>query len=76
MNAIEVLAHKSCMVKFAVIAASRPEAEQAIEDKLRSDKELVWIDDPDGINADCIWNNNIWRPRRRFAIGRDDGGQK
>ena len=63
---IEVLAHKTSTTKFAVKATTRKEAEQAIADKLRSDKELVWADDPDGINVDCIWGNDVWRPRRRF----------
>ena len=68
MAIIEVLAHKGSTAKFTVTAGTRKEAEQAIADKLRSDTELVWTDDPDGVNIDCIWGNDVWRPRRRFLI--------
>jgi hypothetical protein len=72
---IVVKAHKRCSVTFAITAASRLEAEAAIAEKLRSDKELVWEDDPEGINVDVIWGNNIWRPRRRFLLIDDESRQ-
>jgi hypothetical protein len=68
MAIIEVLAHKGSTAKFTVAAGTRKEAEQAIADKLRSDTELIWTDDPDGVNVDCIWGNDVWRPRKRFVI--------
>jgi hypothetical protein len=66
MATIKVLAHKSSTTEFTITAASRPEAEEAIADRLRSTEEIIWLDDPEGINVDVIWDNNIWRPRRRF----------
>jgi hypothetical protein len=73
MAEIEVLAHKTSTAKFTITADSRPEAEKAIAERLRSNKELVWTDDSERINVDCIWSNNIWRPRRRFSASNDGG---
>ena len=68
MAEIEVRAHKGCSLKFTITAgATRKETEGAIAEKLRSDKELVWEDDPEGINVACISGNEIWRPRRQFS---------
>ena len=49
MKTIEVIASKKSTTKFTITAATRPEAEQAIAEKLRSDKELVWENDPQGM---------------------------
>jgi hypothetical protein len=71
MATIKVLAHKSSTAPFEVTADSRKEAEQAIAERLLPDKELVWNDDPEGINVVCIMGNEIWRPRRRFFLTND-----
>jgi hypothetical protein len=68
MALIEVLAHKGSTAKFTVTADNRKEAEDAIAEKLRSGEGIIWTDDTTGINVDCIWDNNIWRPRRRFFL--------
>ena len=67
MKTVEVMARKGLCAKFTITAgATRKETEDAIAEKLRSDTEIVWIDDGDGVNVACISENEIWRPRRRF----------
>jgi hypothetical protein len=66
MDEIEVIAHKSSMAKFKVKARTREEAEKAIHDKLRSNKELIWKDYDTGINVVCFYDDIVWRTRRRF----------
>ena len=66
---VEVLAHKSCTTTFIITVDAknhRANAEAAIEEKLRSDKGLVWVDFESGINVLCFYGDNIWRPRKRF----------
>jgi hypothetical protein len=75
VKTIEVIASKKSTTKFTITAASRPEAEQAIADRLRSDKELIWEDSPEGINAACISGSDVWRPRRRFFHNEDNGSE-
>jgi len=65
MPTIKVLAHKGSTAAFEVAATTRPEAEEAIAAKLR--EELIWTDDPEGVNVDVIWDNKLWRPRKRFS---------
>jgi hypothetical protein len=66
MATYEVRAQKQCNANFTITADSRKEAEDAIAEKLRPNAELVWTDDPKGVNAVCISQNEIWRIRRRF----------
>jgi hypothetical protein len=73
MGNIEVRAHKGSSTKFTVPNGTRREIESAIADKFRSDKELVWEDDPEGISVAVI-GNIPWRPRRRFFLT-DDGSR-
>jgi hypothetical protein len=75
MPTIKVLAHKASTAAFEVTADSRKDAEAAIAERLRSDSELIWNNDSDGINVDVIWDNNIWRPRARFFLV-DDQSRK
>jgi hypothetical protein len=72
----QVLAHKSSTATFTIPNGARVEMENAIADKLRSDTELVWNDDPEGVSVDVISPNGVWRPRRRFFLSKDDGGEK
>jgi hypothetical protein len=72
MSAVEVIAEKLSTVTFPVRNGTRPEIENAIADRLRSDVELVWIDSTNGIRTVCISINGVWRPRRRFFLT-DDG---
>jgi hypothetical protein len=75
MATIEVRAHRGQSSAFTITitaGATRKEIEDAIAERLRSDKELVWQDDPEGINVACISGNEIWRPRKRFSTI-DDG---
>ncbi len=71
---VQVLAHKSCTATFTVTAGTRAEMETAIADKLRSDTELVWKDDPEGISVDVISPSGVWRPCKRISLSKDDGG--
>jgi hypothetical protein len=66
MTMAEVLAHKTCTAKFTVPDGTRLEIEKAIAERLRSGQEVVWEDDPVGVNVDVLSGNNIWRPRKRF----------
>jgi hypothetical protein len=67
MTTIEVRAHKGSSTKFTVPNGTRLEIQNAIAERLCSDKELVWEDDPEGINVAVI-ANIPWRPRRRFFL--------
>ena len=69
MATYEVRAQKTCLANFTITASTRKEAEAVIEDKLHSDKEIIWTDDPEGISIACIPENTIWRIRRRFHLG-------
>jgi hypothetical protein len=76
MATIEVRAHRGQSSAFTITAGgTRKEIEDAIAERLRSDAELVWEDDPEGINVACISGNNIWRPRRRFSMTGDENNQ-
>jgi hypothetical protein len=61
---VEVWAHKSSSTKFTVPNGTRPEIENAIAERLRS--EILWEDDPVGINVQVILNNKPLSIRRRF----------
>ena len=68
----EVRVHKDCYAKFTVKAGTRPTMENAIEDKLRSDTDLVWVDDPGGVDVEAIPPiGKGWKIRRRFS--KDEG---
>jgi hypothetical protein len=71
---IKVIARKDCMATFTITDGTRKEVENSIADKLRSDTEIVWVDDPEGIRAACIrdQDNDVWRPRRRFTLNKDE----
>jgi hypothetical protein len=72
----DVIASKTITVRFSVPDGTRPETEAAIAQRLRSDKDLVWEDDPKGVRAVCVAGNDVWRPRRRFLLTKDDGSSK
>jgi hypothetical protein len=72
----DVIVSQTVTVRFTIPDGTRPETEEAIADRLRSDQELVWEDDPKGVRAVCVSGNNVWRPRRRFLLGETDGGSK
>ena len=65
----EVLAHKTCTAKFTVPDGPRPEIEKAIAERLRGDnhaEDVIWEDDPAGVNVDVIAGNKIFKIRKRF----------
>ena len=67
MADIEVIAHKKgSSTKFTVPNGTNSEIEKAIAERLRSDLELVWEDDPGGIKVDLRIGNKTLRPRWRF----------
>ena len=67
---VEVIAHKGgSSTKFTVPNGTNSEIENAIAGKLRSDKELIWEDDPGGIKVDVRIGNKTLRPRWRFKLG-------
>lgn len=68
MPTYEVRAKKTCHTSFTVSAKTRKEAEEAIATQLRSDKELAWTDDLEGVSVACISGNEIWRIRQRFSL--------
>jgi hypothetical protein len=68
MSEVMVIAHKSSTVTFTVPSGTRHEIDTAIAERLRSDTELVWIDSPEGINVDCLYQDRVWKPRRRFQV--------
>jgi hypothetical protein len=70
---IDIICSKTVTVRFSVPDGTRPETEAAIEQRLRSDNELVWEDDPKGVRAVCVSGNDVWRPRKRFLLGTDNG---
>jgi hypothetical protein len=72
MSDVTVIAHKTSTVTFTVPSGTRPEIEDAIAERLRSDTELVWIDSPEGIKVDCLCQDTVWKPRRRFHMGNED----
>jgi hypothetical protein len=66
---IKIIAHKRSSATFTVPdSKDRKAIEAAIAERLRSDKELLWDDNPE-VNVDCINGHDIWRPRRRFTMG-------
>jgi hypothetical protein len=73
---VKVIAHKGSTATFTVPSGTRAQIEVAIAEKLRSETELAWKDDPEGINVACISPNDVWRPRRRFSLSRDEGGEE
>lgn len=72
---VKVIVEKHSTGTFNVPNGTRAEIEEAIAKELRSDKELVWIDSPDGIRAVCISLSAVWRPRRRFSINNEGSEQ-
>jgi hypothetical protein len=72
MSDVTVIAHKSSTVTFTVPSGTKTEIEHAIAERLRSDKELVWKDSPEGIKVDCFHQDKVWKPRRRFFVSNDD----
>jgi hypothetical protein len=72
MSTVKIIAEKLSTVSFTVPNGTRPEIENAIAERLRTDAELVWIDSANGSRAVCISPNEVWRPRRRFFLT-DDG---
>ena len=72
MTDVEVLAHKGCTAKFTIKAGTRDEMKATIAERLRSSPELSWKDTPEGINVAVILPTEIWKPRERFHLGKDD----
>jgi hypothetical protein len=68
----DIIVSKTVTVRFSVPDGTRPETEEAIADRLRSDQDLVWEDDPQGVKVVCVAGNNVWRPRRRFLLAKND----
>jgi hypothetical protein len=76
MATINVIAHKGCSANFTANAGpDRKEIEESIAEKLRTDKDIVWGDEPEGINVACISVYGFWRPRRRFFTTDDVDSQ-
>jgi hypothetical protein len=73
---VQVIARSGNIAKFTVPAGTRKEVEVAIADKLRTDTEIVRADDSGGVTVVCISEgNDVWRPRRRFVMGKNGGGE-
>src|SRR5271157_4648823 len=70
---VTVMAHKLSTALFAVPNGTRSEIEQSIEERLRSDPTIVWIDNAVGAKVDCLYQDHIWRPRRLFSHIAMDG---
>jgi hypothetical protein len=69
MPEYEVRAQRILGTSFKILAASRGEAEDAIAEKLRSDKELVWTDDSTGIKVSLSIGHELpKRPRRKYSL--------
>ena len=64
----DVRASKTSHASFTITASSKKEAEEVIAGKLRTDKGIVWTDDPEGISVACISGNAIWRIPKRFSL--------
>ena len=73
-NTVQVLVHKRSTTAFTIPNGTRAEMENAIADKLRSETEIVWKDDPEGVSAEVITPSGVWRPRKRFHSGTGDRG--
>jgi Fibrinogen alpha C domain len=69
---IDIICSKTVTVRFSVPDGTRPETEEAIAQRLGSDTELVWENDPEGIKAVCVSGNSVWRPRKRFLLAKND----
>jgi hypothetical protein len=69
----DVIASKLVTVRFSVPDGTRPETEEAIEQRLRSGSELVWADDPEGVKVVCVSGNSVWRPWKRFLLDNTEG---
>jgi hypothetical protein len=64
---VEVRVHKNCYATFTVKAGPRPQMEKAVEEKLRTDNEIPWIDGPEGVDAEVIPPiGKSWNIRKRF----------
>jgi hypothetical protein len=63
---VEVWAQKLASTKFTVPTGTRPQIENAIAERFRSDKELVWEDYPEGISVEVMLYPKGWKIRRRF----------
>jgi hypothetical protein len=72
MSDVTVIAHKTSTVTFTVTSGTRLEIENAIAERLRSDTELVWIDSPEGVKVDCLHQDTVWKPRRRFHVKNEE----
>ena len=68
---VEIRVHKGLTATFTVQNGTRPEIERAISNRLDLGEELLWNDDPEGINAVVISQSSVWRPRRRFFVNTD-----
>jgi hypothetical protein len=75
MSDVTVIAHKTSTVTFTVKSGTRPEIEDAIAERLRSDTELVWIDSPEGVKVDCLHQDTVWKPRKKFQVSHDDASK-
>jgi hypothetical protein len=64
----DIIASKTVSVRFTVSDGTRSDIEIYIDTWLRSEQEIVWKDDPEGIKVVCVSGNTVWRPRRRFQL--------
>jgi hypothetical protein len=72
MKTVQIIAHKATIARFTVDNGSRKEIEEEIAAKFLSG-EIDWKDNEDsGINVTCVKGNEIWRPRRRFFLSKED----
>jgi hypothetical protein len=71
----DIIASKTVTVRFSVTDGDRSAIEAAIEIWLRTkDQEIVWEDDPKGVRTVCVSGNDVWRPRKRFLLNKNEGG--
>jgi hypothetical protein len=75
-DTVRVILHNQCTATIEIKDASQPDMEQEIAQRLRSPEPLPWTNDPEGIKADIILQTRVLRPRRRFILNNDEGGEQ
>ncbi len=72
MPTYDVIAYKQVLTRFTVTCDKETKVEDTIDEKIQSDKELIWTDDDKGIGVIYASGNSIpKRPRTRFFL-KDD----
>jgi hypothetical protein len=73
---VQVIANRGLTVTFTAPSCSRAEIEDEIAHRLSAHAdELPWWDSPEGANVAVISPSGVWRPRRRFNLGKDGEGE-